>query len=92
MERSKYADYSDEQLDLLIDLKVQRAINEWQTKIGMANLDANIIYARERAVKAKLDADTVSEPSTALRELMLEDIAMIPVVASDEEMEVLIHG
>lgn len=88
----KYGDYSDDQIDQLIDLKVRSRVSEWENRIGAAKLQNEIQLARERAAQAGRDAEAAAATCVELRQVMLEDSVSAPVVESDEEMERLIKG
>lgn len=86
----KYGDYSDEQIEQLIDLKVRRGISEWERQIGAAQLQEQVQSARECAERAGRDVEAASETYAELRRIMLEDSVSAPVIETDEDMERLI--
>lgn len=88
----KYGDYTDDQIDQLIDLKVRSQVSEWEQKIGAAKLQEQIQLTRERAAQANRDAEAACRTYVELRQVVLEDSVSAPVVESDEEMERLIKG
>lgn len=88
----KYGDYTDDQIDQLIDLKVRSRVSEWEREIGAAKLQEQIRLSREHAAQANRDAEAASGTYVELRQVMLEDSVSAPVVESDEEMEKLIKG
>lgn len=88
----KYGDYTDDQIDQLIDLKVRSQVSEWERRIGAAKLQEQIQLSHERAAQANRDAETACGTYVELRQVMLEDSVSAPVVESDEEMELLIKG
>lgn len=88
----KYGDYTDEQIDQLIDLKVRQQVSEWERKIGSAKLQEQAQSARERAERDNRDAEAASKTYVELRRIMLEDSVSAPVIDTDEDMEKLIKG
>lgn len=88
----KYGAYNDEQIDQLIDLKVQRQVSKWEQEIGAAKLQEQVQIARERAEQANRDVEAASKTFIELRQIMLEDSVSAPVISSDEDMETLIKG
>ena len=88
----KYGDYSDEQIDQLIDLQVRRQVSAWEQEIGAAKLQEQVQLARERAKQAGLDVEAASKTYVELRQIMLEDSISAPVIDTDADMEKLIKG
>lgn len=88
----KYGDYTDEQIDQLIDLQVRRRVSEWEQEIGAAKLQEQVRLARDRAEQANRDANAASKTYVDLRRIMLEDSVSAPVIATDADMEKLIKG
>lgn len=88
----KYGDYTDEQIDQLIDLQVRRQVSAWEQEIGAAKLQEQVQLARERAKQANLDVEAASRTYAELRQIMLEDSTSAPVIDTDADMERLIKG
>ena len=86
----KYGDYTDEQIDQLIDLKVRQQVSEWEREIGSAKLQEQVQSAR--AERDNRDAEAASKTYVELRRIMLEDSVSAPVIETDEDMEKLIKG
>lgn len=86
----RYGDYTDEQIDQLIDLKIRREVSEWEQRIGAAKLQEEVRTARECAELAGRDVEAASKTYAELRRIMLEDSVSAPVIETDEDMERLI--
>lgn len=91
-EENKYKDYTQEQIDQLIDLRVERAKQEWLKTIADTLIQNNVNLARAKADKAGLEAANYTAPLIKLREIALEETVEAPIIETDEEMERLIQG
>lgn len=89
---NKYSNYTEEQIDQLIDLRVEREKQEWLKNIADTLLQNNVKLAREKAEKAGLEAANYTTPLIKLREIALEESIATPTIATDEEMEKLIQA
>lgn len=91
-ENNKYADYTEAQIDQLIDIRVEREKQEWLKNIADTLLQNNVNLAREKAEKAGLEAANYTAPLIKLREIALEESVATPTITTDEEMEKLIQA
>lgn len=89
---NKYSNYTEEQIDQLIDMRVEREKQEWLKTIADTLLQNNVNLAREKAEKAGLEAANYTAPLIKLREIALEETIATPTIATDEEMEKLIQA
>ena len=86
-----YGDYTDEQIDMIIDNKVARETADWLTKIGLADMEDRIRIAKKQSEDAQMKFEDACKAKVELRQTMLETIVSLPT-ATDEEMEKLIRG
>lgn len=85
-----YGDYTDDQIDIIIENKVARETAEWLNKIGLADLEDRIRIGKKQAENAQMAFEEACKSKIELRQTMLETIAALPT-ATDEEMEKLLR-
>lgn len=88
---AKYGDYDDDQIDKIIDMRVQQRVSEWEQKIGAVTLQSEIQRIHELQKQAKINMDNVLTQGVELRSVMLEDSVSLPVPEPDMSMEALIR-
>lgn len=91
-ESNKYANYTEEQIEQLIDLRVEREKQLWLQNIANTLIQNNVKLAREKAEKAGFEAANYTAPLIELREIALEESVAAPLVETSEEMERLIQA
>lgn len=87
----RYGDFTDDEIDTIIELKSQAAVNQWITKVGRARIEADLEMTRQAAERDRVDAARAMGAQVDLRRVMLEETEMRPVPEPDADMEALLR-
>lgn len=87
---AKYGDMTDDQIDTLIDIRVQQGVNKWIIDIGRVQLETIINVNDAKARAAMAEANEVTKSARELRRVMLEYTQAKPVPEPDADMEALL--
>lgn len=87
----RYGDFTDDEIDTIIELKSQAAVNQWITKVGRAQIESDLEITRQTAERNRVDAVRAMSAQVNLRQIMLEETEMRPVPEPDADMEALLR-
>lgn len=87
----RYGDFTDDEIDTIIELKSQAAVNQWITKVGRAQIESDLEITRQTAERNRVDGVRAMSAQVNLRQVMLEETEMRPVPEPDADMEALLR-
>lgn len=78
-QHAKYGGMTDDEIDNLIDIRVETERQAWLRDIALNRMDMEVERVRELQVKHQLDLDASMKRTVKLREAVLTEMVRMPV-------------